>query len=139
MKRYKHFILAFSTLILTACASNGKKTPDIEEIFVTNIHENGTKQFHYTVTTSSDGNSQSNSRKSRGGGRSKGGGRSEGGSQDKVKQMVYTMLDSRLSETGYCRNGYIELDSYFARGSSSIRGECRDGASVGDRGKFPNN
>ena len=66
-----------------------------------------------------------------------GGGKYDDGSS--MKQYFNDMLKSKLEKSGYCREGYIELDSYFGRGELQIRGECEEGATEEDRVKFVNN
>ena len=89
----------------------------------------------------------------RGGGSGMGGGRSgmRGGGMGnearpnreailaRVKDDVYEKLKMKLVETGYCRESYTELDNYFVRGRSQIRGECIEGATEEDRVRFVNN
>ena len=43
-------------LLLLACAGNQKRQPEIKEILVTDIKENGIKLFSYSVTMSSPQN-----------------------------------------------------------------------------------
>jgi hypothetical protein len=40
------------SLLLLACAGNQKRQPEIKEVFVTDIKENGIKLFSYSVTMS---------------------------------------------------------------------------------------
>lgn len=47
-------------------------------------------------------------------------------------------LEAKLRETGYCREGYYELNSHFIPGESRIRGECKDLATPQDRERFGN-
>lgn len=56
----------------------------------------------------------------------------------RAKEVVYEKLKLKLDETGYCRESYIELDKYFVRGRSQIRGECKDSATAEDRMTFVN-
>ncbi len=83
------------------------------------------------------------------GGGMKGGGMGRGGVENgdkpdreammnRFKKVVYDKLDTKLSETGYCRESYMELDNYFVRGRSQIRGECKDSATAEDRMTFIN-
>ena len=83
------------------------------------------------------------------GGGMKGGGMDGGGMRNsakpdreammnRFKKVVYEKLETKLSETGYCRESYMELDNYFVRGRSQIRGECKDSATAEDRMTFIN-
>ena len=139
-------VLLFPLLIL-ACAGNQKRQPEIKEVFVTDIKENGIKLFSYSVTMSSPqkgGDGKGMGRRGEGGmgggmrGK-KGAGRSDRESMmNQTKERINEKLVSKLAETGYCREGYIEIDSYVGRGQSQIRGECKEGATDSDRKKFAN-
>lgn len=52
----------------------------------------------------------------------------------------YRKLQARtayvVSQTGYCREGYFELDYRLSHSVQWIRGECREGASSEDRQAF---
>ncbi len=155
MSRISITLIFFISLFLVACAGNERKSPEINEVFVTKIEENGLKLFSYTVTmTMPEGRSGASKRGMRGGGKGGGGmgmgrGMRNGGMKNgakpdyetkmrRVKDMVYKKLETKLSETGYCRESYIELDKYFVKGRSQIRGECKESATEEDRIKFLN-
>lgn len=42
-----------------------------------------------------------------------------------------------VSTSGYCREGYLELDRSISRYHLWLRGECRESASLEDRERFP--
>ncbi|MGB5178196.1 MAG: hypothetical protein WBP44_05640 [Gammaproteobacteria bacterium] len=137
---YKNLMLMlFVPLISGACASNQMKASEIEEMFVTDIKSNGIKLFNYTVTTS-DGPHRVSGRSNSGGEVGMSGvepadwhGRESG-----MKEKMHEKLDARLTETGYCREGYIVLSSSIGGGRSFIRGECKEGATEDDRKRFAN-
>jgi len=119
-----------------ACASNPMKQPEIEEMFVTNIKSNGIKLFKYTVTASTSNGSHRVSGRSMSGGEGSVSGGGPAGWPDRgsgMKEEIHEKLNARLTETGYCREGYIVLASSIGGGRSFIRGECKEGASEGDR------
>ena len=143
-------------LLLAACASNQWKPSEVDEIFVTDIKSSGLKIFNYSLTMTTPQASGSGER--RGGSNGKGsgkhsgrgghggngsgyGGKGGGKSADESSMKPYfnEMLESKLKESGYCREGYIELNSYFGKGQLKIRGECEEGATEEDRIKFVNN
>ncbi len=162
MSRISYILILFLYLSLIACASNEKKTPEIKEDFVTNIDQNGLKSFTYTVTMAmpegKSGGMRGGGMKGSGmrgsgmsGGRSgmRGGGMGGGGAGNearpnreailaRVKDDVYEKLKMKLTDTGYCRESYTELDNYFVRGRSQIRGECIESATKEDRVRFVN-
>ena len=151
--KYKIYflVLLFS---LTACASNKWKPSEVEEVFVTDIKPGGLKIFNYSLTNtmaqasgntkrdggSSKGTGKHGSGKGMGGGKSGGyGGAGKSANESSMKPYFNDMLESKLKSSGYCREGYIELDSYFGRGQLKMRGECGEGATEEDRIKFINN
>ena len=145
--KYKIYFLAL-LLSLTACASNQWKSSEVEEVFVTDIKPSGLKIFNYSLTNtmaqvsgnakpsgSSKGNGKHGSGKGGGYG-GVGGGKST--NESSMKPYFNDMLESKLKSSGYCREGYIELDSYFGRGQLKMRGECEEGATEEDQIKFIN-
>ncbi len=156
MSRFVYILLFLVSLSLVACASNEKKAPEIKEDFVTNIDENGLKLFSYTVTMAVPENrggdmqgGRRGMRDGKGDGGMRGGGMRGGGNggrstmnnakpnreamMQRAKEVVYEKLKTKLDETGYCRESYIERDNYFVRGRSQIRGECNELATEEDR------
>ena len=168
MSRAGYLMIFFVSLSFVACASNQKKAPEIKEEFVTKIEQNGLKLFSYTVTMAMPEGRSGGKRSGgggirgsgmggggmggggmRGGGGMKGGGMGRGGMENgdkpdreammnRFKKVVYEKLETKLSETSYCRESYVELDNYFVRGRSQIRGECKDSATAEDRMTFIN-
>jgi len=164
MSRISYILILFGYLSLAACASYEKKTPEIKEDFVTKIDQSGLKSFSYTVTMAMPEGKSGGMRgggmkgggmrgSGMGGGGMRGGGsgmRGGGGMRNearpsreammhRVKGVVYEKLKMKLVETGYCRESYTELDNYFVRGRSQIRGECIESATEEDRVRFVNN
>ena len=153
MKPIQFFIILFTIFSFVGCASqpDQREKMEIKEQFAPFITDNGLKIFVYTVSMSggesntestADRGSRSGSR-SGGGGSRRGGSRDGGGTQSKqrttdngFKDKIAQKLLAKLIETGYCREGYIELSSSIGRGESSIRGECKEGATEEDRKNF---
>ncbi|NOR79695.1 MAG: hypothetical protein GQ529_02500 [Methyloprofundus sp.] len=72
-------------------------------------------------------------------GRKGDGGRPEHESMtNRSKTKINEKLDSKLAETGYCREGYIVLNNYVGKGKSQIRGEYKEGTTDSNRKKFAN-
>ena len=151
----RNYFLVLS-LFLTACASNQWKSSEVDEVFVTDIKPGGLKIFNYSLTktstqtsgggerggNSSKGSGKHSGRGGKGGGKSGGHGSVGSGKSDNesgMKPYFNEMLESELKKSGYCRHGYIELDSYSGRGQLQMRGECEEGATEEDRIKFVNN
>ena len=151
--RHKNYFLVLS-LFLTACASNPWESSEVAEVFVTDIKSSGLKTFNYSLTrnTPQAGRSDKNSnggkgsgshggRGGKGGGKGSGhggigGGKSDSGSS--MKQYFNEMLEAKLKSSGYCREGYIELDSYLGGGKLQMRGKCEEVATEEDQINFVN-
>jgi len=137
-------VLLFTAGLL-ACTSHPDKRPNIiSESFKTDIKSNDLKLFTYNaypkIPASKEGGRGMSGRDDGIGGQ----GRRGGGQKPdfeaikkKQKETVFTLLDAKLAETGFCQGGYTTINSYFERGRSEIRGECNDSATEDDRKKFP--
>lgn len=53
--------------------------------------------------------------------------------------MLINALDNELKKSGFCRDGYMELDRMMEPQQTFIKGECIEAAGANDREKFPNN
>lgn len=144
-------------LMLFACASNEPKPPKTTDTFTSLIKTDGTKQFSYVLVMEMPerGGRPPRGGKSMGG---KGPGGHHGGPppggqgkkgpafdrdgaddmQDKLTHLTEEGLLAQLEDSGYCRNGYRQLEIQSRRGAMSILGECYDKATDEDRNKFPN-
>ncbi|WDE12460.1 hypothetical protein [Thalassomonas haliotis] len=140
-----HIYGLFAVLfLLSACA--GHKEKPVEEIFVTQIREDDSKMFAFTLKSERAGRGDkarnktaAKPGKARKGGRQKGTGKAEGRERENpLAGIVQQRLEQRLSENGYCSAGYIELERYATRGGMTVRGECHDSATANDRQRFPN-
>ena len=147
-----------SALALAGCAHEQPKPPKTQESFTTQIKPDGTKQFSYSLTTEMPEQKD-------GGGRGHGGGPGGGGGhgghgghhdgapgdhkgkhgddkddemQEKFSLLFDDSLNLKLNGTGFCRNGFIQLDKQSRRGAMLVKGECNENANDADREKFPN-
>ena len=144
-------------LLSISCKNNPKQKPEFEESFVTHIESDGTKKFNYSlVNLKPIGNQKHDSgmggRNARGGGRGgKGNKNGNGGRrgvskdsngkvdlQQKMKEKFIRKLEKTLFENAYCSDSYVELDSFYERGSSQFKGQCEEKATSEDRKRFPN-
>lgn len=105
----------------------------MKEVFVADIKHSGIKIFNYSLTriaAQASGNGKhggsGKGAGKHGSGRGMGGGKSV--NETSMKPYFYEMLESKLKESGYCREDYFEIDSYFGRGQLQMRGECEEGA-----------
>ncbi len=127
-------LIASSALILSGCSNQDKKRPALTETFETEITEDGSKRFVYQVSPDrAKGGRQARSQDGRPPSRD---GQKPSNRGAKIAEKTEAMLQEKLAKTEFCQDGYMVLDSYFDRGRYTIRGECRDEASEGDRAKF---
>lgn len=144
MKNKLLISLTISTLTITACSSNSPKRQGgmPTEVFVTHIKPDGSKVFNYSLIKKMPNQGQMGKGRGKGGGMH--GGMSGGMKRDmskmkaKMEEKANKKLKLKLIETGYCREGYMELDSFFERGHVTIKGECNESATNIDRETFIN-
>lgn len=143
-------VVLASMMCLSACATSKPASKAQIEDFTTNISENGTKSFVYRLSHSKKGNNGASS-VGKGGRRGTGGrngsrrsaSRNTGSMDNDARSdvLIETAIDRltlKLEETGYCKQGFIELGRSVDKQSISVRGECNDGATDEDRDKFKN-
>ncbi len=141
--------LSISALTLSGCSSNSPKRQGgmPTEDFVTHIKPDGSKIFNYSLIKKmpNQGQGQMGKGRGKGGGMHGGGGGMKGGGKpnmsqmkDKMQEKAHKKLNLKLAQTGYCREGYMELESFFERGLVTIKGECNESATTEDSKTFPN-
>lgn len=129
--------VCFIALLLCACVSSGGKRSKelINETFITDIKEDGTKLFIYIANFRPPKMS---------GGRGRGQGR--GGQQQAVQSLsglrsdiadiqeriAIDALEEKLRTSLFCRTGYFILSNYNQFGSIEIRAECQEAATESD-------
>ena len=125
--------------LLAGCASDkprhSKPKPVPQETFSTEITQDGTKLFSYSLKRPSrEGmlKKPGKSRKERRFPDTQNGKTEDQNRKDrmltKLEKELDTRLEQKIEETGFCREGYLILDRYVGKSSSSIRGECWEGA-----------
>ncbi|WP_448549244.1 hypothetical protein [Thalassotalea fusca] len=146
----KHAVLVL-LLGITACSH----TTPIErgkQSFHTKIGDDGSKTFIYGIELSPEVirdtlkskqrelEHSTQSRSQRGEQSKRQSPSSRRGSNNNVfgldKKSLQRQLDLLLQKNQYCREGYIELDSFIDKTSAHFRGECNDSATEADRKKF---
>ena len=145
----KRTVLVITTsLIVSACAHRPPPL-DMDEIFFeTKIKQDGTKLFAFSIPLMQHRDSAKGGGK---GGRGQGGERSGRGgrkgqesregsshSSDRMTEQLYTSLDEKLDETGYCQTGFLEIDTHQTEDRLHLLGECNETASELDKIEFPN-
>lgn len=160
MNRTPKLSLTILTLIgLCACSGN-QKNDEPQGYLATHIFDDGSKQFVYTVDlpeSSSQGkrgkgngrpgnvagNVQGSSSRGLSAGVTAGTGRGgKGGGKGRGQQgraaQLQDAVDAELKKTGFCRDGFMELDRMMEPSQTFIKGECVEAASDRDREEFLN-
>ncbi len=145
----KSLFLTLTLCFIAGCSQQPKK-PANKATFTTHITADGVKKFQYSQTQGSKGNKKRGEKGSKGGGKgnrsggSGGKGRDARGSQAKRKgggnknnvERMKRQVEDKLNETGYCREGFAEIDHYTDAGKFYFNGQCNERASIEDRRKF---
>ncbi len=129
---WRRCLLTALPLFALACASEGPlPVPGLKESFHTEIAANGAKRFTYSLEmqhsqvprpyTADGANRQRLGRDSMAAGRPSLGAPQGGLQFDRA-------LQQKLQETGFCRQGYFELERSVSAFAGEVRGECREGA-----------
>ena len=163
MLRMNRFPIRLTILVvlifLLGCSSNQRsETP--QGYLATHIFDDGSKQFVYTVEFSEltgqgkrgkgngrpgnvAGQVRGSSNRGLSGGVTAGtGGGSKvgksGGGQQGRAALLNEAVEAELKKSGYCRDGFMELERMMEPAQTFIKGECVEAASVNDREEFPN-
>lgn len=156
---FLRIVIAAVGFMLVACASQ-PKPPKAQEFFTTQIKRDGIKQFSYTLVMDMPKSGKRGGGGKRGGPGGPGGGHGghpdgppPGGQDrprgdknpgedkavdDRFNFIFDESLIAKLSDTGFCQQGYKQLDRKSRVGAIQITGECNDMASNDDKIKFPN-
>lgn len=144
---------------LSGCAAESK-VPEPQGYLATHIYENGSKQFVYTTDLQNlinldkegkaggrPGNVAGQLNGSSNGGLSGGvtagtanrrpGGHS-GRPMQSRDQMLVNAVEKELEKSGFCREGFKELDRMTEPQQTYLKGECIESANAHDRTQFPN-
>lgn len=126
-----HKIYLMSLLILTVIFSGCRHhdMPDVEDLsqrLQTNITDSGIKQFEFTVKRIREpGMEGRHSRERFDNGRKKVKNPAERNRD--LKEFAHSLLNTKISETGYCTSGYVLYDDLLSVGNYLARGECKEG------------
>lgn len=148
MRLISKFGLFLFCLSLAACSTNSRQQQIVNQQFLTDIKDNGSKLFVFIVNFLQERPSRNQQPGLNGqGGQGRGGdgrGQSRGSSRniqdldERLEKSAISALESKLELTGYCREGYFILSNYMERGNIEIRGECKESATAADRKLFSN-
>lgn len=127
-------MLVVACLLLTACSSGSNYTDKgLQETLEIQILPNSSKMFVYRLRMPEDQIpshvriAQSGRDKARRGGVDL----SSGSYRGLLSNVNYV-----LSKTGYCREGFLEIDRSLSRYHIWMKGECKEGATEEDLRKF---
>lgn len=130
--------LGVATLLLSGCVSGPPEPPVHTDVFATQIKDNDAKIFGFSMLTgpARDAASGGGQRPPRGDT-----GRKPSSGADNYAQkmtLLHNRVEQKLADTGYCRQGYIEIDTYETNKRIHLMGECNESATTADREQFPN-
>lgn len=146
--KIKNYTVWIVIVFLISACSQSPKRPKFSENFVTYIEADGIKKFSYTlIVNKPSGVKSKGSGRHSGNGSGKGRGNRSSGEQHSgkngkgsgpSKQNFQKRMQLALSESAFCREGHVELDSFADREMSQFKGQCNDKATYADKKKFPN-
>ena len=166
MNRILAIIVAPIVLTGIGACSNQQKNEALQGYLATHVFDDGSKQFVYTIdlpdpatrskggkgsgrpgnatghvsggsTQGLSGGVTAGTGNRRPGGKTGGSRNASGKRQDRATILV-NALDDELKKSGFCRDGYMELDRMMEPRQTFIRGECIETATDHDREVFPN-
>ena len=125
----KRTVLVVTTsLVVSACAHRPIPLDKDEIFFETKIKQDGTKLFAFSIPLMQH--------RGRGGRQGQESRKGSSHSSDRMTEQLYTSLDEKLDETGYCQTGFIEIDTHQTEDRLHLLGECNETASDLDRLDF---
>ncbi|MGL6161687.1 hypothetical protein [Microbulbifer sp.] len=115
-------------LFVLACASEQPlPIPGLKESFHTEIAANGAKRFTYSLEILRAGVPRPFTESGVGGSRM-GRNMAHNGGRVRSELQFDRAMEQKLTETGFCRQGYFELERSVYAAGGEVRGECREGA-----------
>ncbi|WP_299974966.1 hypothetical protein [uncultured Pseudoteredinibacter sp.] len=152
LKLAKSSLIIFACSVFVAACSSTPEKEGFNENFVTQISDDGSKRFQYTLHKEIPDGGRKRGGRMNGGGMKGGGMMGAGGGQgggknrsdmiakmqQKVKAQAQGSLEEKLAEVEFCREDYMVLHEAFTMGRFQLQGECRDTANEEDRQRFPN-
>jgi hypothetical protein len=129
-------LVALASAMLLACSSPGRNYTgsSLEETLEVEILPNTSKMFVYRLRLPED-RVPSDVRVERGG-------HGEGPGSEGINvgrgtaERLHENAAYVVQQMGYCREGFLEIDSSASRFNLWLKGECKEGATDEDRKKF---
>ncbi|GAC11777.1 hypothetical protein [Paraglaciecola chathamensis] len=129
-------------IVLSACAGKPKPQPKEPDMFATNIKDTNRKVFNFSISANQDKGDNKPERGGAGGPppehRNKNQAKGDTPNESPLDEL-FTHLETKLSDTGYCREGYTEIDTYESSCRLHILGACNEVATPEDKRQFANN
>ncbi len=129
-------------IVLSACASKPKPQPKEPDMFATKIKETNQKVFNFSISANQGAAGGKPEHSGTGGPPPKRGNKSKTKGDDPKERLLdelFAQLETKLSETGFCRKGYTEIDTYESSSRLHILGTCNEAATPEDKRQFINN
>lgn len=147
--------LLISLFILSACSN--KKPPEPEEFFRTQIRDDASKEFSFSLIFSRNERVVSNKKSSDTPKRERGKGKEHGqgnrkrsddvpsqtssnkkraNMSDKMADIFQQRLYLQMEKSQYCRKGYLTLEKSFIGVVYTLRGECFESATQEEQKQF---
>ena len=130
-------------MVLSACADKHRPEAKQSDIFVTNIKYTNDKVFNFSIGANQEKGDRGKNKSQRGGGspaKRNNSPKSDSHIANKnLLDALYSRLELKLSETGYCREGYVEIDTYESENRFHLLGKCNESATPEDKSRFVNN
>lgn len=127
-------VVALVCSALAGCSSGGRHYGGLEETLSIDVRPNTSKLFVYQLEAP-DGRQRPLVQVYRSPKEV-----SEHRRQEPLGDRAYRQLRSdaerAVTLTGYCREGFLELDYRLSRSEMWLRGECREGATEADQARF---
>tara|TARA_R110002074_G_scaffold113172_2_gene242204 strand:+ start:176 stop:676 length:501 start_codon:yes stop_codon:yes gene_type:complete len=140
--KYRHTFLAFvTTLGLFACSSQPAQDSTLRKTFVPEINTRDIKQFTYKVANLSSKRASTSRQKEANRGtksldRTRRN-RNLATITQRKEKVILSLLEMKLAETAFCRDGYTITSSDYRDGYAEVNGQCKETATQQDKEKFP--
>ncbi|GAC26846.1 hypothetical protein GMES_4580 [Paraglaciecola mesophila KMM 241] len=111
-------------------------------MFATMIKDTNQKVFNFSISANQGTAGGKPEHGGTGGPPPKGGNKSKTKGDDPKERLLdelFAQLETKLSETGFCREGYTEIDTYESSSRLHILGTCNEAATPEDIRQFANN
>lgn len=129
----KKITCAFAALITTLTASCSNQPTVINQQFVTNIADDGSKRFELLLElpvrkSGRQAEPENHSNKRREGKRRDGqnGAKASDKTSEKLQDLLAEQLAQVMEKTAFCKQGYMIFERNLSRDFLSIRGECNE-------------